>query len=218
MTRSVGDPPDRLKRFEQLLGLFPPGHLVDLGTGHGLFAKKSADMGWRVTAVDARTERWPQDSRITWVQQDVREHDLAPYDLILCLGVFYHLTCQDQLALLDRAAGRPMIIDTHVDHGRHAHPLSERVEQEGFEGRLYREPGRSTSSWINEQSFWPTLESFRRMLRESGYSTLLISEPWITGDRTFFVALPEGPSAGAESRRGWGRVPRVRSRRHLRIR
>jgi len=180
-----------MARFEQLLRLFPPGRLVDLGTGHGWFARKSADHGWRVTAVDARTERWPQDDRVSWVQQDVREHDLSPYDLILCLGLFYHLTVDDQLALLDRCSGTPVIIDTHLDHGRHAHPLSDRVTQgDGYEGRLYREPGRATSSWANSESFWPTLASFQRMLVERGYSTILTAEPWITGDRTFFVALP----------------------------
>ena len=93
--------------FINLLSLFEPGKVVDLGAGHGGFSIHAADLGWEVTAVDARTERWKKDERITWVQQDVREHDLSGYDLICCLGLFYHLTVEDQLDFLRRAAGRP---------------------------------------------------------------------------------------------------------------
>ncbi len=75
-----------------------------------------------------------------------------------------------------------MIIDTHLDHGEHAHRLSDCVTQgDGYEGRLYREPGALTSSWENKKSFWPTLASFHKMLSRSGYSTVLTVEPWVTG-------------------------------------
>ncbi|WP_109471340.1 class I SAM-dependent methyltransferase [Ornithinimicrobium cavernae] len=193
--------------FINLLSLFPPGKLVDLGTGHGGFAVHAADLGWEVTAVDARSERWPKDDRVTWVKQDVREHDLSGYDLICCLGLFYHLTLPDQLDLLRRAAGRPMIIDTHLDHGSHKHPLSERVvEGDGYEGRYYREPGVLTSSWGNKHSFWPTLESFERMLLETGHGPLLPVQPWVTDDRTFFLVLP--PLVDSSRRPEWAsRLP-----------
>lgn len=192
---SLSEPRNRLELFGQLLQLFKPGRMVDLGTGHGRFARRAADLGWDVTGVDARTERWPlDDDRVTWVQADVREHDLGHYDLIACLGVFYHLTCEDQLSLLARAAGKPLIIDTHLDHGKHAHPLSAPVVQgDGYEGRLYAEPGQLTSSWGNPRSFWPTLASFHRMLSEHAYGTVLTVEPWSTTDRTFFVALASPP-------------------------
>lgn len=182
---------DRVDLFEQLLRLFKPGRMVDLGTGHGLFARRAADVGWEVTGVDARTERWPNDTRVRWVHEDVRTHDLSDYDLIACLGLFYHLTCADQLSFLSRCAGRPIILDTHLHHGRHKHAVSAPVvEGDGYEGVLYSEPGVTTSSWENPQSFWPTLPSFHRMLAESGYGTVLTVDPWRTRDRTFFVALP----------------------------
>ena len=97
-----------------MLGWFTPGRLVDLGAGHGAFSIRAADAGWDVTAVDARTTRFPDDARIQWIHQDVRETSLQGYDLIVNLGLFYHLTLDDQLSLLDRAAGTPMILDTHV--------------------------------------------------------------------------------------------------------
>jgi SAM-dependent methyltransferase len=185
-------PRDRITALRLLLRLFPVGAVVDLGTGHGKFARIAANAGWDVTAVDARAERWPADPRVHWVRADVRDVDLEPYDLVLCLGIFYHLTVDDQLALLRRAHPRPIIIDTHLDHGEHEHDLSERVTLHGgFDGRYYREPGAMTSSWKNERSFWPTLASFHRMLGDSGYSNTLTLEPWFTPDRTFFVALPD---------------------------
>ena len=172
----------------------PAGHVVDLATGHGKFAKVAAQSGWRVTAVDARTERFPEPrpADIEWVQSDIRDVDLDPYDLVMCLGLFYHLTLEDQLDLLGRVRV-PMIIDTHIDHGigKHEDKLSPPVEIDGYRGRLYKEPGRLTSSWGNDESFWPDLESFQRMLAEAGFPIVLTKEPWLWPDRTVFLALPE---------------------------
>ena len=38
----------------------------------------------------------PRDPRIDWQIGDVRDVDLAQYDVIACLGLFYHLTIEDQ--------------------------------------------------------------------------------------------------------------------------
>ena len=64
------------------------------------------------------------------------------------------------------------------------------MEGDGYEGRYYREPGALTSSWGNKRSFWPTLETFHRMLEETGHGPVLPVTPWVTGDRTFFLVLP----------------------------
>ncbi len=180
----------RSDRIRRVIGMFPPGRLVDLGAGHGGYARLAADLGWQVTAVDARTERFPENDSdaIEWRQSDIRDVDLEPYDLVLCLGVFYHLTVDDQIDLLSRCR-TTIVIDTHVDHGVHDHHLSERVTMAGYEGRLYQEHGETTSSWGNDQSFWPTLESFHRMLNDWGFPLVLTMEPWLSGDRTVFVAL-----------------------------
>jgi len=177
--------------IRRVIGMFPPGHLVDLGAGHGGYSRMAASMGWQVTAVDARTERFPitEGQPIEWRQSDVREVDLDPYDLVLCLGLFYHLTVEDQVDLLTRCQ-TTMVIDTHVDHGVHDHSLSEPVTRGGYDGRLYSEHGSATSSWGNDQSFWPTLDSFYRMLNDCGFPVVLTAEPWWSGDRTVFVAVP----------------------------
>jgi len=183
----------RFEAFDAALGLFTTGRVVDLGAGHGLLSMRAADAGWQVTAVDARSVRFPTDERVTWVHEDMRSHDLSGYDLILCLGLFYHLTLADQLDLLTRAAGTPILIDTHVDVGID-YPddrLAGNVEQDGYRGRLYGEHLESPlASWVNEASFWPDLDSFYRMLADHGYPVTLALEPWYQPDRTFFLALP----------------------------
>lgn len=181
----------RDEAFGQVMGLLAPGSVVDLGAGHGRYSRLAADLGWQVTAVDVRSDRWPDDDRVRWVKSDVRDVELSGYDVVLCLGLFYHLTVDDQIDLVARAAGRPLVIDTHLDHGTHQHELSERVTTpDGYEGRFYREPRALTSAWRNTESFWPTLDSFHRMLWGGGYTSVLTLEPWILGDRTFFLALP----------------------------
>jgi SAM-dependent methyltransferase len=181
----------RFQIFDALLQNFAPGHLVDLGAGHGKFSVRAANAGWAVTAVDARNERFPSDPRVVWKTQDVRDAELKDFDLIVCLGLFYHLTLSDQVDLLRRAGGKPLIIDTHLDTGRPTQPLGERQMFEGYEGRLfYEELQYATASWENEYSFWPTPASFYRMLGEAGYGVVLATEPWYQSDRTFFLALP----------------------------
>jgi hypothetical protein len=155
-----------------------------------MFSIAAAKNGWEVTAVDARTERNTAAPGVTWVEADVRDVDLDGYDLIACLGLFYHLTVQDQLDLLAKSKGTRLIVDTHVANGHSTHPLSEEVEEEGYKGRIYGEGTGLRSSWGNPQSFWPTPESFHRMMKDAGYELVLAVEPWYEPDRTFFLALP----------------------------
>jgi len=180
----------RTEIFTRLLHLFPPGRIVDLGAGHGAFAHIAARAGWQVTAVDARTDRNTSGPGVTWVEADIRDFELADFDLIACLGLFYHLTLPDQIDLLARCRGTPMIIDTHIANGLSTHPLTEEVEQMGFTGRLYHEGTGLLSSWGNPQSFWPTPDSFLLMLDQAGYDLVVAVEPWYMPDRTFVLALP----------------------------
>jgi hypothetical protein len=196
----------RLALFDQTLGFFPPGHLVDLGAGHGRFARWAATQGWRVTAVDARTVRFPRDRfGVSWVQSDVRDVDLSRFDVVACLGLFYHLSLDDQIDLLQRCTA-PLILDTHVGAGEHAHPVSAVVDAGAYRGVWFREGDFATSSFGNPESFWPTPESLYEMLHDCGFPLVLTATPWHRTDRTFFVALPQG------YRPRWGAWQLVQSR------
>jgi hypothetical protein len=194
----------RKKWFTQMLGMFEPGRLIDLGSGHGDFAVMAADLGWIVTALDARGDRYPDDEpRVDWQVGDVRDADLGGYDVIACLGLFYHLTVDDQLELLARCAGTPLILDTHVANGgRSPFVLSKVVSRRGYRGQLYREPDRatrstrSTASWGNDDSFWPRPQAMYRMLDEHGYDAMA-AVPWYLPTRTFWLCLPRGSEPDA---------------------
>lgn len=194
MTADLSDAPDirraidvtRLGILRDLLAGFTPGRCADLGCGTGLFAETAAAAGWQVTAMDARRRDWPDHPRVTWLERDVRDADLTGFDLILCLGVFYHLELPDQVKLLAKCAGTPLILDTHV-------ALAGEVTEDGYDGRYYTEGGNGDrlSGWNNARSFWPAEESLRRMLAVHGYGSVTALEPWYHGDdRTFFTCLP----------------------------
>ncbi len=191
-TNDPGDGRRRFQLFDALVRRFTPGRALDLAAGHGKFSLRAADAGWDVTALDARDERFPADPRITWVRQDVRDADLSGYDLIFCLGLMYHLTVDDQCDLLKKAAGTPLVIDTHLDTGKPTWPLSEPVTVGGYSGRLFHEASqeRPTASWGNEDSFWATVPEFYRMLADHGYTSVFEANPWYRTDRTFFLCLP----------------------------
>lgn len=192
----------RMAAFLQILQRSAPGRLLDLGTGHGIFARLAADQGWDVTAVDARADRFPDDPRVTWVHEDVRRVSCQGFDVIACLGLWYHLTLADQIALAGAAGGVPLILDTHFahlrrrGHARHRKALTRLVTRDGYQGRLYSEQGlqaRFTASFGNETSFWPTEVALRELLFSSGYDFVESVDPVIDVDRRFFFATSVPP-------------------------
>jgi hypothetical protein len=190
----------RMAQFVDALARFPVGHLVDLGAGHGMFSQLAADLGWQVTAVDARAERFPDDPRVRWVVADVRDFD--EYDdvtVVANLGLWYHLTLADQLLLAKKAAPRPLILDTHFALPRASdhrwHRMSELVSDRGYEGRLYSEEGLEltpTASWGNSSSFWPTVAGLEKQLFDAGYDVFEQVSPPHAPDRRYFVARSFG--------------------------
>jgi SAM-dependent methyltransferase len=177
-----GDHSIRLDVFRAVLEPMKPGHMVDLATGHGRFARIAQELGWQVTAVDARTERMPMTEGIQWVESDLRDFDVEGFDLVAMLGIFYHLELNDQLELLKRCAGTTTILDTHV-------ALEVEVVEGGYEGILFTERSDiPTASWINPTSFWPTENALIRMLHDCGYRFVFrLTPPPMTLDRTWYL-------------------------------
>lgn len=199
----------RVRQFVAMVSILPAGRVLDLGSGHGVFAQICSAMGWEVTAQDVRATRFPQQARgIRWEVGDVLDLqvDRGEYDLVLCLGLLYHLDLDGQLALLRTIGHTPLLLDTHVstpedlERSPHKNQLSDVVTVQGYTGRYYTEvPGKtlaerrdvSTASWGNDRSFWADQESMTRMLKDCGYGDVLAHEkPHVYG-RTFQLCIPK---------------------------
>ncbi len=197
--------------FEAILAPLAPGKLLDLGAGKGNFSMSAASFGWEVTAVDVRTVRWPEIDpqaapemaalleSITFVQSDIREFAIGrnEYDLICILGLLHHLEVPDQVALIRKCTGTPLLIDTRI--------ASAEVDAAGdYRGMLIKEHGETreerdevaTASWGNETSFRHTEESLTRLLRDCGYPIVFQARPPHRREYTFYFALPRAQETG----------------------
>jgi hypothetical protein len=105
----------RVQMAGRLLGPGEGRTLLDLGAGPCVFSRRARDAGWKVTAVDARTDILPDDMEgITFIQSDVREFDPSGFDTIFNLGLLYHLPIQDQKRLLTACSYTRVILELQV--------------------------------------------------------------------------------------------------------
>jgi hypothetical protein len=173
-------------------------------------------MGWQATALDVRTTRVPDlPKSIRFIHGDVDSNtwNAGDYDLIVCLGVYYHLDQDMQHRLLAKCQGKPMIIDTHFANPkglptRYKSALGTTYEKNGETGADYREAkhlddeGRKTSdtraSFENQTSWWQTKESLLETLHNHGWPHIWTFDhnQMSFVQRTFFVcytANEKGP-------------------------
>lgn len=207
-THAIPPPDLQVKRnqiFNSIVSPLKPGKMLDLGTGPGAFALLGADLGWKVTAVDARTVRMPdadseKDPRraelirsVEWVEADVRDYrfEEGDYDLICFLGLMHHLGVEDQLQMLRRCSGTLTLLSARVS--------PEVVVTEGaYEGSYFYEKGETreardaipSAAWGNEVSFHPTEESLLRMLQDCGFTKVMAMRPPHNQNYSFYLCLP----------------------------
>jgi 2-polyprenyl-3-methyl-5-hydroxy-6-metoxy-1,4-benzoquinol methylase len=202
-TTTINTPPEfaadhkRGSMFTYLLDNTIDGKtLLDLGAGSCIFSKRARAAGYEVTAVDARTERLPDDlDGIRFIQADVRNFDTSGYDVILLLGLLYHLTIADQEELLSRARGATVVVDTQVHDPRkvteHAGEWAQRTVYTGsYEGIEFPEKDNPMASVGNPVSFWHTERSLLTLFGKCGYNQAMIVEPkYISkyGARGFYI-------------------------------
>jgi hypothetical protein len=170
----------RLVTFDALVGPGEGRTLLDLGAGPCLFARRAQKAGWKVTAVDGRTDRLPEDLEgVTFVEADVREYDPSGFDLILNLGLLYHLTIEAQEELLRKCSYTKVILETQVHTPGVVPPLAEpwghdtvslRRGRKGFE--LWPPERIRSQEWGNALG----QELIRRFPRLDGYTGLLYPE------------------------------------------
>jgi tetratricopeptide (TPR) repeat protein len=202
----------RMRIFRYLLGCVARerDRVVDLGAGHCAYSQAARNMGCTVTAVDARTERKPDDAEldaIRFVKADVRQFELAGFDVIVFLGLLYHLELPEQLDILRRCAATnaPVILETQV-HVEAMVPESETrawartlVRRGDYEGVVFPEGDNPMASIGNSESFWATEPALLAMLRDAGFTQATLVDPLLRskyGARRFLLL-----NAGARFRK-----------------
>jgi hypothetical protein len=192
----------RVETFKAVVGEGNGRSLLDLGAGACIFARLARDAGWVVTAVDARTERLPGDLvGITFVESDVRRFDPSGFDTVAILGLLYHLSLDEQRALLTACSYARVILETQVHTPGFVPPAAEPwgrkiVVEQGLEGVVYPErksgalDGNPMASVGNATSFWLTEPSLLELLDQCGYRSVEKIEPVYAskfGTRRFYV-------------------------------
>jgi SAM-dependent methyltransferase len=207
MTHGLPAADSKLKKgrfIESILMPLTPGRLLDIGAGKGNISLTAARLGWHVTAVNADTLRWPEGDAtqesdlalspdsITFVQADVRELsiDRSVYDLISISGL-HDLALPDQLALVRKCEGTPLLVDAHVAAAEDDVAGNYRgiQGQDHHAAREEREDDAHASSQ-EASGFQLTEESLIRLLRDCGYPIVFQARPPYRPDSTFYFALP----------------------------
>lgn len=177
--------------------------IVDLGAGHCRFSQIASRMGYTPTAVDVRDQRLPENlGDIEFIKSDIRAYDPVGFDVILILGLLYHLTLEDQIGLLSRCpASSTVVIDTQVHipelvvAAANRDGFADRIVDDGpYSGVLYPESDNPMASWGNTHSLWHTEPSLFKLLENSGRNYVrTIDPPYVSqyGARNWFIAVAE---------------------------
>lgn len=169
--------------------------ILDLACLEGVFGIEFARHGASVVGIEAREASLRKAnfasqtlglSNIKFVQDDVRNLSRDKYgefDVVLCLGILYHLETPDAFDLIHRVSSvcRDLaIVHTHFSTGAKVH-----VEFQGrkYAGRRFLEhlPGASEQqkrqavwgSLDNPQSFWMTRASLFNVLQDAGFTSVM---------------------------------------------
>jgi SAM-dependent methyltransferase len=201
---TVGDRPlatdFRLRWLLQLASDLFGGELaglrvLDLGCEEGHFAVEFARHGADVVAIDVRDEHLRRArflagatgvaERLTTVRADVRELDpaeLGEFDLVLCLGLHYHLDTPELFELFEKLAAlsrtalilygnyalRGREVREHGGHDYHGAAVFEHAEATSDDER--RRLGLASAG--NPRSFWLTKPSLINLLADSGFTSI----------------------------------------------
>lgn len=168
--------------------------VLDLGCLEGLYAVEFARHGAKVVGIEGREAnlakaRFAKEvlalENLEFVQDDVRNLSKGKYgqfDVVLCLGILYHLDAPDVLTFLERVAEvcRDFaLIDTHVSMVPEKSLLHRGRK---YWGRAYKEhdagstpEARAWRLWAsldNPESFWFTRPSLYNALSHVGFTTV----------------------------------------------
>jgi SAM-dependent methyltransferase len=185
---------------------------LDLACAHGTYAIELAKRGATVVGIEGRSA-WLEKARagqaaaevknLEFVQDDVRNLSRRTYgefDIVLCLGILYHLDAPDVFDFLDRVSEvcrEFVIVETHIAtasnttrewHGHRYAGISTREHDESSsrEERLKQ----LAASLDNPRSFWMTQPSLWNALRHVGFTSVFdckvpIAQLYVGAERQF---------------------------------
>jgi SAM-dependent methyltransferase len=229
----------RLRRLLQIVedvagGSLDGVRILDLACLEGMVSVELARRGATVLGIEVREgnvarARFAKEvlglDRLEIAQDDVRNLSREKYgsfDVVLCLGILYHLPAPDVFAFAERIAEvteRFALFDTHVALPESKRellgpPLAHHYRGRTYEGRDYREFDPAVSEadrlrwgWSTidaRPSFWPTRGALLDLLTAAGFTSLHESHtpPWLgmAEDRVTLVAFrgkrePDGADA-----------------------
>jgi len=210
--------------------------VLDLACGEGGFSIELGLHGASVLGIEGRTgniekARFAAEvlglDRVTFQQGDVREwteESIGRFDVVLCLGILYHLEATDAVNLIERCYG----ICEDVLVIRSAIGLTPNVgvsvNGRNYRGRRYGENVREQfASLDNPISFFPTRASLLNLLADTGFTSVYevrnpvvpelddfrdnVTLAAIRGHRAPFLSIPELDEALPELRRPDRRGP-----------
>lgn len=168
--------------------------ILDLGCAHGAYSIELASRGAQVLAIEGRDAwlevalRMKKDlslANVEFVKDDVRnlsKQKYGEFDIVLCLGILYHLDAPDVFDFVHRVAEvcRDFaIVETHFAV---APTLSHRWRGRQYWGTISEEHSADASpqdklkslsaSLDNEKSFWLTQASLCNILRHVGFTSV----------------------------------------------
>ena len=196
----------RVSKFEEIMRELQLDvtkiRLLDLACLDGLFSIEFGKRGAVVHGVDIRPDNISRSKfgaevnnldKVTFEINDVlnlSNEANGQFDVVLCCGLFYHLTAEDCLKLLHKIrslTSKFCFLDTHISFESHIidgpYPLGPvetmQVDGRSYKGRLYVEFDQSTpmdirmsmpsSSVHNDTSFWFTRESLYEACAQAGF-------------------------------------------------
>jgi SAM-dependent methyltransferase len=168
--------------------------ILDLACAHGDYSIELATRGASVVGIEGR-EEWLRHARarkaefslsnVEFVQDDVRnlsKEKYGEFDIVLCLGILYHLDAPDVFELMGKVAEvcrNFAILETHFAT---ASTGSQEWRGKRYSGHPAFEHAAGASqpeklkalgaSLDNESSFWMTRPSLCNLLRHVGFTTV----------------------------------------------
>ncbi|MGH9196921.1 MAG: class I SAM-dependent methyltransferase [Acidimicrobiia bacterium] len=168
--------------------------ILDLACAHGAYSIELAARGARVLGIEGR-EAWLEQARghkrdlslsnVEFVKDDVRnlsKEKYGEFDIVLCLGILYHLDAPDVFDFLNSVADvcRDFaIIETHFA-GTPA--VSREWRDKRYSGESHPEHAAGTTpedklkdlgaSLDNEEAFYLTQASLCNILRHTGFTSV----------------------------------------------